>query len=131
MEDYSVDGLNRIILALGSNRDKEQNMERAAIQLCAHFISVRFAKMIYTAPIDCPDLSPFLNQVAVAYTSDGPTEIITYLKQVERMLGRRPEDKQTGSIPIDIDLLQWNDRILKPEDMKRDYILSGIRSLFP
>lgn len=131
MEDKSADTLNRIVLALGSNRDREQNMERAAIELCAHFVSVRFAEMIYTAPIECPGSLPFLNQVAVAYTTDGPTEIITYLKQVEHMLGRKPEDKQKGSIPIDIDLLQWNESILKPEDMKRDYILSGIHALLP
>lgn len=130
MGDTSVT-LNRIILALGSNRDKAQNMERAAIQLCAHFISVRLGELICTEPVECPDAAPFLNQVVVAYTPEGPTETIAYLKQLEHMLGRKPEDKQKGSIPIDIDLLQWNDSILKPEDMKRAYILSGIHSLLP
>ena len=40
-----------------------------------------------------------------------------------------PDDKNFGIVPIDIDLLQWNELILKPDDLRRYYIIEGIRAL--
>ena len=101
---------NRVLLCLGSNWDKEKNMERAAEMLRAHFVFIQFSQPVYTEPIDCPLSTTFLNRVAVLYS-------------------RKPEDKSCGRVPIDIDLLQWNDQILKAEDLTREYVLDGICSL--
>ena len=122
---------NRVILCLGSNLDKEKNIERAAARLRARFVSIRFSDPVYTRSIGCPEETWFLNQVAVLYCTETTAEIITILKEIERSLGRKPEDKAVGHVPIDIDLLSWNNRVLKPDDLRRDYIISGIRSLLP
>lgn len=121
--------LNRIILCLGSNQDKERNIARAAGCLGDRFLSFRSAEPVCTAAVGCPGAAPFLNQVAVAYTPLFPDEVKRVLKQIESDLHRTPHDKERGTIPIDIDLLQWNDRILKPGDMARSYVLDGIRTL--
>lgn len=120
---------NRAILCVGSNLDKEKNMERAVERLRAHFISIRFAEPVYTESFDCLVPTTFLNQVAIVYSSESTEEIRSRLKEIERSLGRRPEDKALGRVPIDIDLLCWNDEILKPDDLRRDYVRVGIRSL--
>ena len=39
--------------------------------------------------------------------------------------------KHQGIVPLDIDVLQWNEQILKPADMKRDYVREALRSLLP
>ena len=44
---------NRVLLCLGSNWDKEKNMERAAEMLRAHFVFIQFSQPVYTEPIDC------------------------------------------------------------------------------
>lgn len=36
---------------------------------------------------------------------------------------------QTGIIPLDIDLLKFDNRILKPEDMKKNYVRRALQSL--
>lgn len=120
---------NRAILCLGSNLDKEKNVERAVERLRAHFISIRFAEPVYTESFDCPVPTTFLNQVAMAYSFESAEEIRSRLKEIERALGRRPEDKALGRVPVDIDLLCWNEQVLKPDDLGRDYVLAGIRSL--
>ena len=56
-------------------------------------------------------------------------QIKDVLKDIECCIGRKPEDKSCGRVPIDIDLLQWNDQILKAEDLTREYVLDGICSL--
>lgn len=120
---------NRVLLGLGSNWDKEKNMERAAEMLRAHFVFIRFSQPVYTEPIDCLLSTTFLNQVAVLYSEERPEQIRDVLKEIERRIGRTPEDKSRGRVPIDIDLLQWNDQVLKAGDLTRAYVLDGIRSL--
>ena len=103
---------NRVLLCLGSNWDKEKNMERAAEMLRAHFVFIQFSQ-----------------PVAVLYSEESPARIKDVLKDIECCIGRKPEDKSCGRVPIDIDLLQWNDQILKAEDLTREYVLDGICSL--
>lgn len=121
--------LNKIILSLGSNQDQEKNMADAVRILRNLFATITFSDSVYTEPIGLRGSAPFLNQVAVAYTSEQPDEIKHLLKRIECSLQRKPEDKNSGVVLIDIDLLQWNDLILKPEDIKRDYIMEGLRIL--
>ncbi|MDF9831028.1 2-amino-4-hydroxy-6-hydroxymethyldihydropteridine diphosphokinase [Parabacteroides sp. PF5-6] len=116
-------GENRIVLSFGSNSDKERNMDRAMTLLNRAFDSILFSERLETAPYgSLAGSAPFLNQLALAYTPLAAEEIVARLKTIEKEIGRRPEDKSGGLIPIDIDLLQWNDLILKPEDLKRNYI---------
>lgn len=120
---------NRIILCLGSNFEKEKNMECAVNLLRTHFIFIRFSQPMITTPINCSSSASFINQVALLYTDLNVDLIKIMLKQIEFQLGRRPEDKSKGLIPIDIDLLQCNDVVYKQEDLSRDYVKSGIQSL--
>jgi len=120
--------VNKLILSLGSNFNSEENIQRAIEQLRVLFDPICFSEPVYTDPIgDYPKDRHFLNQVAVAYTAvDTWEEIMRSLKQIEYSLGRRDTDKVGGLIPIDIDLLKWNEEVLKPADMEREYILSAI-----
>lgn len=104
-------------------------MALAAGYLRERFPSLRCSAPVYTSPVDCPGAETFLNQVGVAYTPYAPAEIRSMLKQIESDLHRTPQDKACGRIPIDIDLLQWNDLILKPEDLARPYVIAGMQAL--
>lgn len=122
---------NRVVLSLGSNFNPEENIGCAAEKLRILFDTVCFSEAVYTAPIgDYPADRPFLNQVVIAYTRMSTAEELkALLKEIETTLGRNENSKAVGLIPIDIDLLQWNTTVLKPADMEREYILSGLLSL--
>ena len=71
----------------------------------------------------------FANQVA-RFTSDSDAgEVIFHLKDIEREAGRTPEEKKQEIVRLDIDLLSCDSRVYKPEDLKRDYIIRGLKEL--
>ena len=114
---------------MGSNTDCEANLKSADELLLAYFGSVRFSEAAYTKPVGLPGSGLFLNQVAVAGT-DVPLEGVRQaLKGMEKQLGRMPDSKRKGEIPIDIDLLLWNGTILKPADWEKEYVQLLFRSV--
>ncbi|MDH6533899.1 2-amino-4-hydroxy-6-hydroxymethyldihydropteridine diphosphokinase [Parabacteroides sp. PM5-20] len=122
--------MNRCLLALGSNVNKEWNIDQAIQLLRIFFDCIYFSEALLTEPIGQIHFpGDFLNQLAWVYTPLEEETVQRILKQIEQELGRQPEDKISGRIPIDIDLLQWNDCILKPADMERAYVQEGIQSL--
>ncbi len=121
---------NKLIISLGSNLDSEMNISLANRLLCQYFQLITFSESVYTEPLDLPGSNPFLNQVAIAYSPLYADDIRSIFKQIESQLGRNSGSKFSGKIPIDIDLLQWNDEILKPSDLKRDYISDALSALF-
>ena len=117
------------ILCLGSNFYRIAHMAYAQRELKKHFPTIRFSEEMETEAIGSRFLSPFSNQVASFETSLSAEEIRTILKQIERDHGRLPEDKSHGIVKIDIDLLMYDDCVLKPADMERDFVKEGLKSL--
>lgn len=71
----------------------------------------------------------YVNSVAKGQTSLAADDIRQALKEYERNMGRTPEAKAQGIVPIDIDLLSHGDIILKPKDLQQEYVLRGLREL--
>ena len=117
------------LLCLGSNKDRRLRLEIARKALIRLFPDIRFSDEIETEAIGNGFLSPFSNQVALFHTSLYAEEIRSILKDLEQTNGRLPEDKTKGIVKLDIDLLKYDDLILKPKDMEKEYIQKGITQL--
>ena len=121
---------HRIFLSLGSNCQAEKNMQLAMQLLQARFHTLRFSEAIWMEALNYPQsVGPFLNRVAEGWVSESPEEIRACLKAIERQLGRHSGQKAAGVVVIDLDLLQWNDQIMKSADLQRPYVRSGLASL--
>ena len=116
-------------LCLGSNFYRIAHMAYAQRELKKHFPAIRFSEEMETEAIGSRFLSPFSNQVASFETTLSSEEVRAILKQIERDLGRLPEEKSQGVIRIDIDLLMYDDCVLKPADLERDFVKEGLKSL--
>lgn len=117
------------LLCLGSNIDRRLRLEIARKALIHLFPDIRFSDEMETEAIGNGFLSPFSNQVALFQTSLSTEEIRSILKDLEQTNGRLPEDKTKGIVKLDIDLLKYDDLILKPKDMEKEYIQKGITQL--
>ena len=117
------------LLCLGSNKDRRLRLEIARKALIRLFPDIRFSDEMETEAIGNGFLSPFSNQVALFHTSLSAEEVRSILKDLEQTNGRLPEDKTKGIVKLDIDLLKYDDLILKPKDMEKEYVQKGITQL--
>lgn len=118
------------LLCLGSNSDGTMHLQNAEKMLNGLFPAIRWGEILST-PAEGNALCalPYLNRAAVIYTPMGMKEVKDILKKIESDNGRTPDCKRTGIIPLDIDLLKFDNRILKPEDMKKNYVRRALQSL--
>lgn len=121
-------GQKLCVVALGSNTDSEKNIAEAQRLLLTAFGEVTFSKAVYTKPIGMRNSTLFLNQVAKFFvTNSSINQVIFKLKRIEDKLAR--DRGQSEFITIDIDLLIFEDQLLKREDLERLYIQEGIKEL--
>jgi 2-amino-4-hydroxy-6-hydroxymethyldihydropteridine diphosphokinase len=127
-------GMTEAILALGSNLGDRAGNLRAAIDLLGERgVRVMRASSVWeTAPVPA-DQPTFLNAVIAAETALAPRELLTTVKDVEHVLGRRP-GRRWGPRPIDIDILFYGEErvddpnlvIPHPEISRRVFVLAPL-----
>ena len=121
--------LHTCLLCLGSNIEPSSRLSAARSALLFHFPEIRFSNEMVTEAIGSGFLSPFHNQVASFSTSLPAEEVRAILKNREQSQGRLPEDKVHGIVKLDIDLLMYDELVLKSKDMEREFVKEGMKSL--
>lgn len=113
--------LNKYLIIIGSNTDKEKNIDLATNCLedipGTHFIG----NTIDTEPVNMPNSLTFLNKGFVMFSDIDIEELNTLCKNIERKAGRTPEDKKHGIVKLDVDIVIANNKVLKPCDLEREY----------
>ncbi|EFR53160.1 putative 2-amino-4-hydroxy-6-hydroxymethyldihydropteridine diphosphokinase [Bacteroides fragilis 3_1_12] len=121
--------MHSCLICIGSNYNRKENLLLARRRLTALFPSIRFTGEQETRPLFFRNPALFSNQVARFYTDADAERVVKELKTIEKEAGREKEDKKREKVCLDIDLLVFDNRVLKPEDLKRDYILKGLEEL--
>lgn len=121
--------MSTILLSIGSNTFAKTNIDKAKRMLSFLFPGIVFSDPILTEPEDEKYTYLFRNVLAKANTEMSPEEVIDKIKQTERAVGRTPRDKYLGRMIIDIDLIQYEDKLLRPQDYERDYVQQLLSTL--
>lgn len=117
---------NKVVLSLGSNsHDKDDQMQKCISWLKTFLENVSVSSIYETAALNGVDAN-YLNAVFIGYTDDDYEEIKFITKKYEVSCGRTKESKIKSSIPIDIDVVVWNDDIIKPADFTQEYFQIGM-----
>jgi len=133
--------LHDIFLGLGSNLgDRGENLGHAITSIEERIGKVIATSAFYvTAPVGFNSDNQFLNAVCEVRTKLTPLEVLERTKDIEREMGR--ETKSTNEIYrdriIDIDLLLFDNEILKEEDLilphphlhERDFVLTPLAEI--
>ncbi len=107
----------RVFIALGSNQGDRALLLRTARDALWEFIVLISRSLVYeTAPKYVTNQSPFLNMVVEGHTELKPDRLLKLLKATERNMGR-VTGPRNGPRPIDLDILFYDDLVLKTETL--------------
>lgn len=130
MSEFTI---NRIIIGIGSNTDTADTAVRSAMEWCSETFSNTLASSVYTtAPVGMKAIAAgrdYCNGVIAAETLLSKEDVIDSLKNYEINHGRDISSRSSGIVPIDLDLVVYNDMILRPMDFERDYFRRGFEEI--
>lgn len=114
--------MNTAVLMLGSNSNPDQHIDLAKEKISEYFEIIANSSRITTQPIGKHYKSMFSNEAIKILSDETAEETKATLKQIEEELGRTPESKKQGIIPIDIDLIRWNESIFHKDYERFDFV---------
>jgi 2-amino-4-hydroxy-6-hydroxymethyldihydropteridine diphosphokinase len=126
-------------LGLGSNiGDRLQNLQAAINALEPEVHPVECSPVYETPPWGFLDQPNFLNQVVKAETELSPGELLRYLKEIEKDLGRQ-DSFLNGPRKIDLDIIFFDDAVIEsppitiphPRMDDRGFVLLPLADLAP
>ena len=122
---------NHVLISLGSNLEQgEEVLLQSRRRLQQVYGDILFSTIYRTPAYGKPALPYYYNCVGYFHTDLSCPELTEAFKMMEKEAGRTKEE--TGyTVPLDIDIIQWNDRILKTKDFQRDYVQLGLQEIRP
>ena len=113
--------MHKIILALGSNHEAKVNIE-LAIDLLLKSIKIIQSTPSYDNESTEFPISIFTNKILVCETELSYEKLNKELKNIENVCGRNNYAKTTGIIPLDIDILLYDNDRYHINDWDKPYI---------
>ena len=128
MNKTSSQKLNTVFIGFGSNIENRKLYIEKALQAIKKFGSiVKVSDIIETEPEGYVPQNKFLNGVLEFKTALSPEELLKVLKQVEKSLGRK-ETFKNGPREIDLDIIFYEDKIIKTEKLTIPHPCAHLRS---
>lgn len=132
--------MSTIYIGIGSNLgNREENCDKAVSLLKDNGIKVtQFSSMIETEPWGLEGQPKFINMAVEAETVLSPQKLLKLLKGIESEIGRE-ESERWGPRVIDLDILLYDDLILKTSELEiphphiseRDFVLKPLSEIAP
>jgi 2-amino-4-hydroxy-6-hydroxymethyldihydropteridine diphosphokinase len=112
MEQTSHSLTHSVFISLGSNLgDRPKNLESAIVRMQAKVEVTLVSKIYETPPWGVLDQPAFLNQVLQGSTDLSPFKLLTFLKNIEKEMGRK-RSIRFGPRLIDLDILLYNQLLI-------------------
>lgn len=117
-----------VVVGVGSNAPERAELMKQIIEMLGNTLKAIQASDVYeTLALSPEDASPFLNAVVAGLTNKSHEDFVAECKAWEKKLGRG--DAAPGIIPVDLDVVIYNGKIVRPDDFERSYFNIGYRQL--
>lgn len=108
-------------------------MRERMMAIAADWIAKTFGKAdssgIYSTNALNGKSPAYLNMVVRVRTELSAERVIAVGKEFERLCGRTSESKACGVVEMDVDLVQYGEVILRPEEFTRSYFMTGFERI--
>ncbi len=109
--------LHQVYLALGANLGDRQSNLLQALQRIRIAASIEKVSSCYeTKPVGYLQQPDFLNMACLITTELAPHDLLRFLKQIERQMGRQASFRNAPR-PIDIDILFYDNLVLESPEL--------------
>jgi 2-amino-4-hydroxy-6-hydroxymethyldihydropteridine diphosphokinase len=106
-----------VYLGIGSNMgDRQQNLAQALELLSSQSEIEQLSSIYETEPVGFKEQPFFLNAVCRISTKLSPEKLLSFIKEIEATSGRIPSFANAPR-PIDIDILFYNNSVIKNPDL--------------
>ncbi|HOZ38051.1 MAG TPA: 2-amino-4-hydroxy-6-hydroxymethyldihydropteridine diphosphokinase [Anaerolineaceae bacterium] len=128
-----------VFLGIGTNLgDRERNLQEALAVLSQKMVILKESSIYQTAPWGYLDQPVFLNQVIKAQTDLSSLNLLGFLTETEKLLGRQANFRY-GPRLIDLDILFYGNRIIQtprlqvphPRLTQRAFVLIPLAEIAP
>jgi 2-amino-4-hydroxy-6-hydroxymethyldihydropteridine diphosphokinase len=113
--------MSKVYLGLGSNKSDREGFIKRALEHLKNDEDIQINKIssiIETEPEGNPDQPKFLNLCLEVETHINCYRLFKRLKNIERMLGRKETDEKWQPREIDLDILIFDDLVVKGKNLK-------------
>lgn len=122
--------MSTALISLGANTPDKQQRLQQAIATIERMATITARTPIYETPAEgSTAAAPYANALLRIVTDSPYEELRATFKQREQEAGRTPQSKLQGIIPLDIDIIEWNNKVLKEQDMHYEYMKLGMSLL--
>ena len=119
----------QVLISIGSNVDASRNVAEAVRLLSQLIDEVCISEIISTKPFGEHYKNEFCYCLMRGETSLPFIELEQQLKQMERSFGRTAASKQSGLVPLDLDILQYGSEKYHLHDWQRPYVADLLASV--
>lgn len=116
-------------ISVGSNTSDREVRVNGAIEHIRGFLSRCEVSSIYETEAFNGKDAPYLNAVVHGFSPVNSINLVKFLKAWEEKEGRNHDEPSDGNVIIDLDLVIFDSRILRPKDFERHYFNIGYREL--
>lgn len=124
-----MDRCKEVWLSFGSNCGDRRKMIEDALSWAAEILFPAESSHIYETPELHGQGAPYLNAVLKGNTSLTMEELNQKLKKYELEAGRDSECRKLGKVPIDIDIVIWENTIIREKDFSSQFFQIGYTSI--
>jgi len=112
--------MNNYLILISSNHEQAKNIESICTILKKEFIVKSFSDKI-ESPAVGNGKGLYINMICSINSTLNTNELNIKLKNIETAMGRTPELKKTGVVPIDLDIVECNGIIIREKDAGQSY----------
>lgn len=110
--------MSRVFLGLGSNLgNRKKNIQGAVKLIEKNNRVIKVSSFYETEPEGVKEQPIFLNAVLELETKLSPHQLLNFIQDIEKQLGRKPTVKWGARI-IDLDILLYGEQIINDDDLK-------------
>ena len=122
--------MNHALISLAANVEKKETTIAHALRLIESYCVILNQTPVYRSEAAGESQQPsYANALLQVETDQEYEELRRRFKSLEHDAGRTPASKERGIIPLDIDIISWNETLLKNKDMEYDYMKKGLHLL--